>query len=139
MLLAMTFLAILLSGFSVALAILHLSWAFEIWVPYRTEAPLVRAVVGFDTATRMPGPIPCVLIAVGLVLAAIAPWWAAGGWMATAIASVAAATFLVRGFLPYLPIWRRIAKEEPFASLDRKVYGPLGLALGIGFLVVAIH
>ena len=61
----MVLVAILLSVSTATLAALHLAWAFELWLPYREEPPLVRAVVGIKNAERMPGAIPCGLISGG--------------------------------------------------------------------------
>jgi len=134
----MVIVAILLSACTTTLAALHLAWAFGLWLPYREELPLVRAVVGIKNTERMPGPIPCGLISGGLLLAAIVPWWPGLGWLGNAIACCAGVTFLLRGALAYVSGWRRVATVEPFRTLDRRVYGPVGLLLGLGYLAVAL-
>ena len=128
--------AFLLSAVLVVLAAFHLLWALGYWMPIRDEAALARAVLGRPGVTRMPGAVPTAAVAVALMLAAAWPWFAAspltllGLW-------VIAAVFLIRGGVPWLLAWRRLTPEEPFASLDRTLYGPLCLILGAGFLILA--
>lgn len=133
----MTILAVLLSGVLMLLAGVHLLWAIGFWWPIRDEARLVAAVVGFRHATRMPGPIPCALVAMGLITAAWWPWFAPV-WIARGGLVVLATVFLIRGILPWRSGWRRITPQEPFRTYDSKVYGPLCLALGAGFAALAV-
>ena len=49
-----------------------------------------------------------------------------------------AVLFLVRGALGYTARWRAMFTEEPFATLDRKNYSPLCLAIGIGFVILVV-
>ena len=46
--------------------------------------------------------------------------------------------FLARGVAAFLPAWRRLTPEPAFARMDRKLYGPLCTALGIGYLILTI-
>ena len=131
----MTILGLLLSGVLVVVAALHLLWAVGYWFPIREEQALVRAVVGFRDAERMPGPIPCALVTVALLFPAAAIWWPETG-LRTTILGVAAVVLLGRGLVSRLRGWRRITPLEPFATLDRRVYGPLCLVLGVG---LALH
>ncbi len=130
----MTGLAILLSVVTGALALVHAAWALGFWFPFRDEAVLVRAAVGIRGAERMPGPIPCVLVSMGMSLAIGALWadLAVSFWVIFA----AGMTFVARGLLTYMPTWRRMAAIEPFATLDRRLYGPMCLGLGIGYLAM---
>jgi hypothetical protein len=48
---------------------------------------------------------------------------------------MAAAVFLLRGAVTYMPFWRRVAPEQPFARLDRQYYAPLCLLIGVGLLI----
>ena len=64
----MTWLELILCVVLAAIAIIHAAWAIGLWVPIRDEARLMRAVVGAQGATRMPGPIPCALVASGLLI-----------------------------------------------------------------------
>ena len=117
-------------------ALIHALWGFGIWVPIRNEEALARAVVGARGVTRMPGPIPCFLVAGGLTLLAAAVLFLPSGSVRTVLLIGAALVFLARGVLAYLKIWRKMTPEEPFATLDRRIYGPLCLALGIAFIIL---
>ncbi|EYD75447.1 hypothetical protein Rumeso_03017 [Rubellimicrobium mesophilum DSM 19309] len=129
--------AVLSAGLLLAAAV-HLLWALGIWWPLREERALVRAVVGVAGAERMPGPIPCGLVAGACLLAASLPWWPGGG-ARQAVLLVGAGAFLLRGAMPWMRSWRRVAPQEPFARLDRAIYGPLCVAVAAGFLVLALE
>lgn len=131
----MTILATVISALLGFVALIHICWGFGVWVPIRDEAGLTRAVVGAPTATRMPGPIPCFLVAAGLLAVVIAIWMPLGLLRALVLWS-AALIFLGRGLIPYAGFWRSLAPVEPFARYDRIFYGPLCLALGAGLLLI---
>ncbi len=128
----MTILAMILSGVLLALALVHILWGIGYWFPIRDEEALVRAVVGGRDVTRMPGPIPCSLVAMALLWAAASPWWG-DGMMRNLSVGIFAVVFLLRGGLAYTRFWRRLTPQEPFATLDRTRYGPLCIAIGLGF------
>jgi hypothetical protein len=132
----MTSVAILLSLVLGALALLHLLWAIGLWWPVADERRLVATVVGIAGAERMPGPIPCALVVVAM-LSAITWIWLPDGTLRQVGLVLAATVLIIRGFLPWRPVWRRLTPQEPFATLDRRVYGPLCLALGAGFAALA--
>ncbi len=134
---AMTILALILSALLLALAGLHTLWAIGYWFPIRDEGALVKAVIGGRSVTRMPGPIPCALVAVGLLWAAVSPWWG-DGMMRHLSIGLFALVFGLRGGLAYTPFWRRITPQEPFATLDRTRYGPMCLVIGLGFVALWI-
>ena len=131
----MTVLSAALTAGLLAVAAVHLLWALGVWWPTRDERALVRAVVGVAGAERMPGPIPCALVAAACALAASLPWWP-GGWPRQAALFLASDAFLLRGVMPWMRPWRRVALQEPFASLDRAVYGPLCILAAAGFLLL---
>ncbi len=123
-----------------AVALLHAFWAFGLWWPARSEAHLVHAVVGARRAERMPGAIPCLVVAVGLAVAAALPWAPADGFLgrwSPPVLQFLAAIFALRGLAPLLPIWRRATAREPFATLDRRLYAPLSLGLAVCLWVIA--
>ena len=134
----MTLIAVILSAVLVLLAAVHLLWAFGIWFPIREEEVLVRSVVGLRGATRMPGPIPCALLVVALLVAALLPWLPAGGLRDAGLWG-AALVFAGRGLAGYLPLWRRLTPQQPFDRLNRRYYSPLSLALGAGFLALVLN
>ncbi len=133
----MTILALLLSAILIVVAAFHLLWALGYWVPIKDEEALVRTVIGVRNAKRMPGPIPSALICVALLIGAAAPWWP-DSRLRTAILILAAFVFAIRGGLAYAPGWRRVVSQEPFATLDRRYYGPLCLGLSALYLILLI-
>jgi hypothetical protein len=128
-------LAGLLSAVLVLIAGLHALWGMGVWWPIRDEEVLARAVVGARQVSRMPGPIPCFLVVVALLVLAVSPWLPAGG-LRSLIMWIAAIVFVGRGLLAYVPFWRRMTPEQPFAQNDRRYFGPLCLAVGLAFIVV---
>jgi hypothetical protein len=133
----MILISIALSGITLALALIHILWGIGFWWPIRTEEVLVRAVIGYKGATRMPGPIPCGLVAVALIFAANFPWFPYG-MLRSAGLWACAAVFLLRGVITYTPFWRSLTPQKPFSTLDRTRYGPLCLLLGAGYLFLAL-
>ncbi len=118
-------------------AAIHTLWGFGFWFPLRDEDRLVRAVVGAKDATRMPGPIPCGLVA-GALVAVIISLTAPPSMPRDILLGLSALVLIVRGLLAWMPLWRRMAPREPFATLDRYAYGPLCLLLGLGITIVVI-
>ena len=127
---------ILIATFAV-LAAIHAAWAFGIWFPWRDEAVLVRAVIGGRGVTRMPGPIPCGLVAAALGALAFS-LMLPSGWLVDVIQAVAAVVLVGRGLITYLPQWRLLTPQEPFATYDRRFYGPLAIGLGLGLAIVVL-
>lgn len=135
----MTGLAWALAGSFGALALLHVHWGLGgIW-PARDEASLARAVVGAPGIRKMPPAIACFTVAVLLGAAGVWPLFQAGlvstplpRWITTPAGMGLAFVFLARGVAGYLPAWRRMTPEQPFAALDRALYAPICLALGFG-------
>ena len=133
----MTVLAFGLAAILASLAALHLAWAVGWWVPIRDEAALTRAVVGARGQTRMPGPVPCALVAVVLGLVASLPF-TPGFPGQKLLILLAACVFCLRGVMAYIPVWRRLLPEAPFATLDRQLYGPLCLFIGGGLALMTL-
>jgi len=131
---------------SIALALLHAYWAFGgVW-PGTDSRSCALAVVGFKGVDRMP-PAPAAL-AVTLALIIVA-WIALSlGGLAHDIWSpvplpllglLAAAVFLGRGIAGYMPAWRRLAPELPFARNDVRYFSPLCLVIGSGLLILSLR
>ena len=131
----MILLAVVLSGVLIALAVVHGLWTFEVWWPIRDERRLVAAVVGFAEARRMPGAIPCGLVSIFLGFLALLIWLPQV-WLRDWGLLVAACVLAVRGAMAYLPQWRRLTPQEPFATNDVRYFGPLCLCLGLGLWVM---
>ena len=125
------------------IAALHVYWGFGGLWPAVDAGALARTVVGARGVQRMPSLTACatvaaVLIGVGtwplLVVGVLPPVWPC--WLLVATGMAIAGVFLARGCAAYWPVWRRRVPEEPFATLDRSLYGPLCLALGLASLTL---
>ena len=116
-------------------AVLHLAWALGLWIPLRDETALARAVVGSKGISRMPGAVPCAVVAVALAFVASLPWtpnFPFQPWLMAAAAFV----FFARGTAAYVPAWRTLVPEPAFAHLDTRLYGPVCLFLGTGLTLL---
>ena len=127
-----------LSVILLAIAGLHAYWGLGGLWPEQNAGDLARAVVG-DGRTRMPAPWSCFAVAVLLVLVAVWPWLLLRhpvSQVVIAVGVVIAAVFLVRGLAGYSPRWRARFSAEPFATRDQRFYSPLCMALATGFMVL---
>lgn len=125
-----------------AVAIAHFIWSIGGTWPIRNEALLAKTVVGLPGITKMPPKIAsfavaAAVLAAGIVALSLADDMAGGGWL-TAVGVLLGLLFLGRGTLGYTAGWRARFSEEPFATLDRKNYSPLCLAIGAGFLILVV-
>ncbi len=123
-------------------AFTHGYWAFGGHWPASSRATLPQTVVGSKGLKQMPPFWLTMIVAVLILIAGLLPvswvffpvlpnilWFA----MMTL-----AAIFWVRGIASYTPIFRKLQAEEPFATLDRKYFGPLCIALGLGFVILLV-
>ena len=124
-----------------AVAIAHFLWSIGSRWPICDPELLVRTVIGKPGVTRVPRlaafVISLLVLAAGVLALSLADD-AAGGWWLTLIGVVLAAAFLGRGAIGYTERWRATFSVEPFATLDRKTYSPICLALGAGYLLLVI-
>ena len=117
-----------------ALAFLTLLWSLGFVWPMRSEADLSRAVIGTKGQDRMPHAWPLALVPVLFITAAIWPVWPTN-WTREGLI-ILALIFLARGTATLIGVMKRVCPEEPFATLDRRFYGPLSLALGLAFALL---
>ncbi|MEM7376211.1 MAG: DUF3995 domain-containing protein [Pseudomonadota bacterium] len=139
-------LAVMLAAVLVGIAGLHLAWGCGLRWPGRDERTLIDTVIGHPDVHSMPGFGLCLAVTLALLVAAFWALWAAG-WAAVPDRSVVGLSvretglwvlvtvFLGRGAATYLP-GPLASAVEPFRTLDRHLYAPLCLALGVGFLVL---
>ena len=139
----MTVLALMLTAALLLIAVTHAAWGVGIVRPAADETSLARTVVGAKGVTRMPSPVACFSVAVVLLAIACWPLWRVGmigsplpERPSLLAGSAIAGGLAARGFASYVPAWRRLVPEEPFATLDRALYGPLCLLLAAGFAVL---
>jgi len=141
----MIILAFALSLVLLLITTLHVYWGIGgIWPG--TDAPsCARAVVGFRGVDEMPTPFACLAVAACLGLATLWPM-ALMGVFATPFpqaglagaALLIALVFLGRGIAGFTPWWRRLSPVQPFAKNDVRYFSPLCLAIGLGFVVLAV-
>ena len=142
----MTLIALIMTSVLTLIAGLHVYWAIGgVW-PGTDRRSLAHAVAGFRGMDMMPSATASFAVAACLVLAALWPAALAGlfatpfepaGLVAGAV--LMSLVFLGRGIAGYLPAWRRLTPQEPFATNDRRYFSPLCLALGSGFLFLAFE
>jgi FtsH-binding integral membrane protein len=129
-----------------AIAVLHGYWtAGGLW-PGGSKAELAAIVVGRPRMSDMPSPGLSVVVTLLLTGAAAWPFLLSplavrylGQPIAVAGGLLAAAVFLLRGVAGYSAAMTRRHSAEPFATYNRLYYSPLCLAIGAGFLVLALN
>jgi hypothetical protein len=127
------------------IAAMHFAWGLGSTFPYANAQALARAVVGRRGITRMPSMTASVFVALCLFGAAgwslllgqvvalpVSHWLVALGGLALA------AVFLLRGVIGVLPAFERALPEQPFLSLNRRIYSPLCVLIGLGFLALTL-
>ena len=135
-------LALILAATLFALAGVHLYWAFGGRWPGHDEASMVEHVVGRTRGMRAPGLAASVAVALALAIGGAlvlgsqvtTPW---DGWLQAARWGLLA-VFAGRGLAAYTPPVFRDAEGTPFATLNRRAYGPLCLAIALGLLVLQL-
>lgn len=127
------------------IAVFHIYWAFGgVW-PGKDEASAARTVAGFEGMTKMPPPAAAIAVALAVSVAALLALALAGtislpmpDWLVRLASWGAAAVFISRGIAGYMPAWRRLTPEQPFATLDKRLYSPLCMLLGLCFVVLLL-
>ncbi|WP_375452728.1 DUF3995 domain-containing protein [uncultured Devosia sp.] len=125
-----------------AVSFAHFLWSIGRTWPIREEKLLAQTVVGTAGIEHMPPrlgsfAVALVTLAAALVAAALADH-DSGGAPLTLLAIPFAAMFLARGGVGYT---QRFVEKTPhpiFRLNDRRVYSPLCLVLGAGFLVLML-
>lgn len=122
-------------------ALAHLLWAIGSRWPIKDPELLARTVIGRPGVTRVPRlasfVIAVLVLAAGIFALSLADH-DAGDWWLTLIGLLLAGVFLGRGALGYTAGWRTRFSLEPFVTNDRRVYSPLCLIVGAGFLILVI-
>ena len=122
-----------------AVATAHLLWSLGRSWPIRDAALLARTVIGRPGIARVPRlpafAIGLATLAAGILALALADH-TSGGLPLTLLGLPVAAIFLARGLVGYTVWWANRTPEPNFRLNDRRVYAPLCLALGVGFLAL---
>jgi hypothetical protein len=124
-----------------AVALAHLLWSIGSRWPIKDPELLAKTVVGRPGITRVPRLISLVVAVATLVAGLFALSLAdhdAGAWWLTLIGVALAAVFLGRGAFGYSAAFQSRYSLEPFATNNRRVYSPLCLIVGAGFLILVI-
>jgi hypothetical protein len=125
-----------------AVSMAHFLWSIGKTWPIRDEKLLAQTVVGFQGVERMP-PRPasfavCALtLLAGILALALADRTAGGIWL-TLLGVPFAAVFLARGIAGYTAWWAQLTPELSFRFNDKRVYSPLCIGLGLGFLILVV-
>lgn len=129
-----------------AAGLLYLLWAAGVTFPFASEQALARALIGRRGVTRVPSRAAFVYLAVLLIAAALAAFLLGGYSQAVPqskpflapVGLLLALVFLGRGVAGVLPAFERAAPEQPYLSLNRRIYSPLCFAAGLGFLFLTL-
>ena len=139
-------LALVLAVPLILIAALHVYWGIGgIW-PGTDPQSCARAVAGFRGVDAMPSTAACFAVAAVIIVATLVVL-ALGGVFASPLDRISLAgaaffialVFLGRGLMGFMPFWRRLTPEMPFARLDLRYYSPLCLALGAGLAILALE
>ena len=130
----------------VAASLLYLLWAAGVTFPFASEQALARALIGRRGITRLPSRAAFLYLAVLLIAAALAAFLLGGYSQAVPqskpflapVGLLLALVFLGRGVAGVLPAFERAAPEQPYLSLNRRIYSPLCFAAGLGFLFLTL-
>lgn len=125
-----------------AVALAHLLWSLGITWPIRNEKLLAQTVVGFREVERMPPrlaslAVALVALAAGVLALALADH-DSGALPLTLAGLPLAAIFLARGAVGYTAWWAEKTPEPNFRLNDHRVYSPLCLFLGVGFVALML-
>lgn len=125
-----------------AVSIAHLLWSFGRTWPIRDEKLLAQTVVGFPNIQRMPPRPASFAVSVATFTSGVFALSLAdhdsGGWWLSLVGVGLGSVFLARGILGYTAWWAKQTPEPNFRLNDRRVYSPLCLFLGVGFLVLVL-
>ncbi len=127
--------ALVLSAAVFALSFLLFQWSRGSHWPEASEEALARAVIG-DGRRQMPPPIACIAASAVLALVALWPLCVVMGLTDLPVpqTSVTIGGVLVgRGMAGFVPRWRALFCDEPFATRDKRYYSPLCIVLGLGY------
>lgn len=125
-----------------SVSVAHLLWSLGQTWPIRSEKLLAQTVVGFRDIERMPPRLASLAVSLATLAAGIIALALAdhdgGGPALTLLGLPLAAVFLARGAIGYTAWWADKTPEPNFRLNDRRVYSPLCLLLGAGFLALVI-
>lgn len=125
-----------------AVSFAHFLWAIGRTWPIRDEKLLAQTVVGFKDIQHMPPKlasfgVALATLAAALIAAALADH-DSGGIGLTLLGLPLAAIFLARGIVGYTAWFIAKTPQPNFRLNDTRIYSPLCLALGVGFMALVV-
>jgi hypothetical protein len=125
-----------------AVATAHFLWSIGRTWPIRNEKLLAQTVVGAAGIERMPPRFASFAVSVATLAAGVLALALAdhdsGGIALTLLGLPLAAIFLARGIVGYTAWWAAKTPEPNFRLNDTRVYSPLCLFLGLGFVALVV-
>lgn len=127
-----------------AASIANFIWTLGSTWPIRARNTklLAQTVIGTPGVEHMPPRTALFGTATGMLIAGVTALALAdhdsGGVPLVLLGLAIAAIFLVRGVIGYTSWWAQQRPEPNFRLNDRRVYSPLCLAVGAGFLVLVL-
>ncbi len=136
----------ILASILAAASLLYLLWAAGLTLPFANEQALARSLIGRRGITRVPSRLSFLYLAVLLLGAAIAAYLLGGFSEAVPqskpflapVGLLLALIFLGRGVAGILPAFERAAPEQPYLSLNRRIYSPACVLIGAAFLYLTV-
>jgi hypothetical protein len=126
--------------------VLYLVWSAGVTFPFSNEQSLARSLIGRRGITRVPSRAAFLYVSI-LLFAAAAAAFLMGGYSEAVpqskpflapVGLLLALVFLGRGIAGVLPAFERAAPEQPYLSLNRRLYSPLCFLAGLGFLFLTL-
>ena len=141
----MDLVAIILCVVLSILGLIHLMWSLGLTWPCKDEKTLARTVVGARGIEKMPPRWASFVVSLCLFAAA---------YLALGLRNLgpvhipqplaflgglgAAAVFGSRGIFGIMPAFEKMAPEQPFLSLNRRIYSPLCFLIGVTFALLSV-
>lgn len=129
-----------------AAGLLYWLWAAGLTFPFPNEQALARSIIGRRGITRVPSRRTFLYLGTLLFVSAAAAYLM-GNFSEVVprakpflvpVGLFLSAVFLGRGIAGVLPAFERAAPEQPYLSLNRRIYSPLCGLAGIGFLFLTL-
>ena len=129
-----------------AASLLYLLWAAGLTFPFANEQALARSLIGRRGITRVPSRRSFLYMAFLMLCAAVAAYLLGGFNEAVPqskpflapVGLLLGLVFLGRGIAGVLPAFERAAPEQPYLSLNRRIYSPACALVGLAFLFLTV-
>lgn len=129
-----------------AVAALHIAWGLGLRWPASDERGLVATVIGAKQRVHLPSLAQCFVAAAAIFGAGCIALLMSGlvspllpRPLLTLAGFVMCGVFALRGVAAYLPGWRNVFSQQPFARYDQLYYAPLCLCIALVFALLLIE